>query len=230
MANRAGHGQPEFAVIRGRLRLAGLALCFFAAPTGAAAPESAGARIYYACVTCHGQNGEADEARQTPALAVLPAWYTAAQLRAYRAGWRGAVNEDFIARKMTLFAEALASEQALEAVAEYAAGLRRSSSSPGTADQTDSIPAPPDAITARHFEACASCHGLKGEGIEPLGAPPIAGQPAWYLKRQMEAFSGGSRGAQRDDAYGRQMRAAPSPSDPDERIALIRYIASLPSP
>ncbi len=123
MANRAGHGQPEFAVIRGRLRLAGLALCFFAAPTGAAAPESAGARIYYACVTCHGQNGEADEARQTPALAVLPAWYTAAQLRAYRAGWRGAVNEDFIARKMTLFAEALASEQALEAVAEYAASL-----------------------------------------------------------------------------------------------------------
>ena len=230
MANRVGHGQPEFAVIRGRLRLAGLALCLFAAPAGAAAPESAGARIYYACLTCHGENGEADEARKTPALAVLPAWYTAAQLRAYRAGWRGAGNEDFIARKMTLFAEALASEQALEAVAEYAAGLRRSSSSPGTADQQDSIPAPPDAVTARHFEGCASCHGLKGEGIEPLGAPPIAGQPAWYLKRQMEAFSGGRRGAHPDDAFGRQMRAAPSPSDPDERIALIRYIAILPSP
>ncbi len=230
MANRVGHGQPEFAVIRGRLRLAGLALCFFAAPAGAEAPESAGARIYYACVTCHGQNGQADEARQTPALAVLPAWYTAAQLRAYRAGWRGAVNEDFIARKMTLFAETLASEQALEAVAEYAAGLRGLSSSPGKADQQDSIPSPPDTVTARHFEGCASCHGLKGEGIEPLGAPPIAGQPAWYLKRQMEAFSGGSRGANRDDAFGRQMRAAPSPSDPDERIALIRYIASLPSP
>ena len=230
MANCSGHGQSEFAVIRRLMGLAGLALWCHAAAADAETPESPGGRLYFACATCHGENGEADEARQTPALAVLPAWYTAAQLRAYRAGWRGAVNEDFIARKMTLFAEALASEQALEAVAEYAAGLRGLSSSPGTADQQDSIPAPPDTVTARHFEGCASCHGLKGEGIEPLGAPPIAGQPAWYLKRQMEAFSGGSRGANRDDAFGRQMRAATSPSDTDARIALIRYIASLPSP
>ena len=59
----------------------------------------------------------------TPAIAVLPAWYTAAQLRAYRNGWRGTESDDFTSRKMTLFAEALASDDALQAVAEYAAGL-----------------------------------------------------------------------------------------------------------
>ena len=210
--------------------LAGLALWCHAAAADAETPESPGGRLYFACATCHGENGEADEARQTPALAVLPAWYTAAQLRAYRAGWRGAVNEDFVARKMTLFAEALASEGALEAVAEYAAGLRGLSSSPGTADQQDSIPAPPDTVTARHFEGCASCHGLKGEGIEPLGAPPIAGQPAWYLKRQMEAFSSGDRGSHPDDAFGRQMRAAPVPANPGQLAALIAYLSRLPRP
>ena len=230
MENCSGHGQSEFAVIRRLMGLAGLALWCHAAAADAETQESAGAGIYYACATCHGENGQADEARQTPALAVLPAWYTAAQLRAYRAGWRGGGNEDFIARKMTLFAETLASEQALEEVAEYAAGLGRSSSSPGTADQQDSIPAPPDAVTARHFEGCASCHGLKGEGIEPLGAPPIAGQPAWYLKRQMEAFAGGSRGANRNDAFGRQMRAAPVPANSSQLAALIAYLSRLPRP
>ncbi len=71
---------------------------------------------------------------------------------------------------------------------------------------------------------------MKGEGIEPLGAPPIAGQPAWYLKRQMEAFSSGDRGSHPDDAFGRQMRAAPVPANPGQLAALIAYLSRLPRP
>ena len=210
--------------------LAGLALWCHAAAAGAKSTESPGGRLYYACATCHGADGEASEARLTPALARLPAWYSAAQLKAYRSGWRGAIGDDFIARKMTLFAEALASEDALKAVAEYAASLGGATSSAGRNQQRQATPAPSDAATERHFSGCASCHGSAGEGIRLLGAPPIAGQPAWYLKRQMEAFAGGSRGAHPDDAFGRQMRAAPTPSEPKETAALIHFIASLPSP
>ena len=230
MANCSGHGQSEFAVIRRLMGLAGLVLWCHAAAAAAETPESPGGRLYYACATCHGADGEASEARLTPALARLPAWFTAAQLKAYRSGWRGAQGDDFIARKMTLFAEALASEDALKAVAEYSASLGGSTSGAGKDQQDRVTPAPSDAATERHFSGCASCHGSAGEGIRLLGAPPIAGQPAWYLKRQMEAFAGGSRGAHPDDSFGRQMRAAPTPSDPDELSRLIRYIASLPRP
>ena len=228
MANCSGHGQSEFAVIRRLMGLAGLALWCHAAAAVAETPESPGSRLYYACATCHGADGEASEARLTPALARLPAWYTVTQLKAYRSGWRGAEGDDFIARKMTLFAEALASEDALKAVADYAASLGGATSGSGKGEQHRVTSVPSDAATERHFSGCSSCHGSAGEGIRLLGAPPIAGQPAWYLKRQMEAFADGSRGAHPDDAFGRQMHAAPTPSDLDELSALIRYIASLP--
>ena len=209
---------------------AGLALWMCASIAAAETPESQGARIYYACATCHGEHGEADEARQTPALSVLSAWYIAAQLRAYRAGWRGTEGGDFTARKMTLFAEVLAFDQDLDAVSEYAASLGASPVE-GRQEKLPGTPAAsPDAATTRHFEGCASCHGPAGEGIETLGAPPIAGQPAWYLERQMAAFSSGDRGAHPDDAFGRQMRAAPVSTSPGELAALIAYLSRLPRP
>ncbi len=210
--------------------LAAVALFAVAAAAGSPVEDSPGAAIYYACATCHGARGEADEARMTPAIAVLPAWYTVAQLRAYRNGWRGTESDDFTSRKMTLFAEALASEQALQAVAEYVAGLGDALRGSELSGVTQSPLTPADAVTLEHFAGCASCHGASGEGIEELGGPPIAGQPVWYLKRQMDAFSRGARGSHPDDRFGGQMRVAATPSDPDEFVALIRYIASLPRP
>lgn len=210
--------------------LAAIALFVVAGVAGGQVEDSPGAAIYYACATCHGERGEADEARMTPAIAVLPAWYSAAQLRAYRNGWRGTESDDFTSRKMTLFAEALASDEALQAVAEYAARLGDSLRDSELSNAAPSPSDPPDAVTEAHFEGCASCHGGNGEGIEELGGPPIAGQPAWYLNRQMDAFSRGTRGSHPDDRFGGQMRVAPTPSDPHEYEALIRYIAKLPRP
>ena len=214
-------------MLRGLL-LSALAMTAVVPGAGAEPPETAGGEIYYACATCHGEYGEASEARQTPALGLLPSWYIAAQLRAYREGWRGGGNDDFTARKMTLFAEALASEEALEAVAEFAASLP--SAAPGLAPPKgpEEDATGPDPATGLHFDSCASCHGRLGEGIGELGAPPIAGQPAWYLKRAMEAFAKGTRGSHPDDRFGGQMRIAPTPADPDELAALIAYIAGLP--
>jgi cytochrome c553 len=42
-------------------------------------------------------------------------------------------------------------------------------------------------------QACAACHGANGEGNAATGAPRIAGQPAFYLERQLQAYSEGSR-------------------------------------
>lgn len=41
--------------------------------------------------------------------------------------------------------------------------------------------------------ACFSCHGLTGEGDSASGFPRLAGQPAYYLYRQLTGFADGSR-------------------------------------
>jgi cytochrome c553 len=41
--------------------------------------------------------------------------------------------------------------------------------------------------------ACASCHGVRGEGNDALGAARLTGLPAWYLKKQMKDYATGAR-------------------------------------
>jgi len=61
------------------------------------------------------------------------------------------------------------------------------------------------AIGAAQYAVCAACHGQQGEGLAALNAPKIAGQSDWYLRRQLNNYKNGVRGAHQDDLYGRQM-------------------------
>ena len=80
------------------------------------------------------------------------------------------------------------------------------------------------------FSACSACHGSGGEGNVKIGAPNIAGMPAWYTARQLANFSSGKRGTDKADAFGVQMRAAAMSVNSDEqRDAVAKYIESLPS-
>jgi len=56
------------------------------------------------------------------------------------------------------------------------------------------------------FRACVSCHGDDGRGNRAIGAPPIAGLPAWYVEAQLTKFRSGVRGAHPDDYEGMRMR------------------------
>ncbi len=55
------------------------------------------------------------------------------------------------------------------------------------------------------FAPCVACHGESGGGNPQLNAPKLAGQGAWYLRRQLENFKAGVRGAHEKDIYGKQM-------------------------
>ena len=66
-------------------------------------------------------------------------------------------------------------------------------------------PAGNASIGAAQYGVCAACHGQQGEGMAALNAPKIAGQSAWYLKRQLLNYQQGLRGAHEDDIYGQQM-------------------------
>lgn len=82
---------------------------------------------------------------------------------------------------------------------------------------------------AELFEACVPCHGAAGEGSSTLGAPAIAGLPAWYVSAQLERFQTGVRGQHADDVQGLRMQAMSRQLRSEaETTAVARHVASLP--
>ncbi len=53
---------------------------------------------------------------------------------------------------------------------------------------------------------CTTCHGSDGRGNEGVQAPRLAGMEPWYLKRQLENYRAGIRGAHPDDIEGLAMQ------------------------
>jgi cytochrome c oxidase subunit 2 len=89
-------------------------------------------------------------------------------------------------------------------------------------------------VGSAQFIVCAACHGQQGEGMAALNAPKIAGQNAWYLKRQLQNYKSGARGAHADDVFGRQMApmAATLVNDAaiDNVVAHIQTLPDNPAP
>ena len=89
-------------------------------------------------------------------------------------------------------------------------------------------------VGAAQYIVCAACHGQQGEGLAALNAPKLAGQSEWYLRRQLENYKSGERGAHPDDFYGRQMApmAATLVTDAavDNVIAHIQTFPDSPAP
>ena len=82
---------------------------------------------------------------------------------------------------------------------------------------------------AELFEACVPCHGVAGEGKSAIGAPAIAGLPAWYVSTQIERFQTGVRGRHGDDVEGLRMQAMSRQLRSEvETKAVAAHIASLP--
>ena len=85
------------------------------------------------------------------------------------------------------------------------------------------------AMGAAQYAVCAACHGPQGEGLQALNAPKIAGQSAWYLKRQLQNYKSGARGAHPDDTFGKQMAPMAAMLVDDAAIDnVVAYIQTLP--
>jgi cytochrome c oxidase subunit 2 len=83
------------------------------------------------------------------------------------------------------------------------------------------------AVGAAQYATCAACHGQQGEGLQALNAPKLAGQSAWYLKRQLQNYQNGSRGAHENDVFGKQM--APMAAILVDEAAIDNVIAHIQS-
>jgi cytochrome c oxidase subunit 2 len=84
-------------------------------------------------------------------------------------------------------------------------------------------------VGAAQYAVCAACHGQQGEGMQALNAPKIAGQEAWYLRRQLNSFKSGHRGTHEDDVFGRQMAPMAGTLATDAAVEnVIAHIQTLP--
>lgn len=95
----------------------------------------------------------------------------------------------------------------------------------------DTLAAPHgDAVLGRgQYATCAACHGANGEGNRLLNAPKLAGQEAWYLTKQINAYKAGIRGTHEDDTYGQQMRPLAMTLIDDAAVAnVVAHIQTLP--
>ena len=78
------------------------------------------------------------------------------------------------------------------------------------------------------YAVCAACHGPDAGGNQSLNAPRTAGQHSWYVKRQLQAFKDGVRGAAPGDIYGAQMRPMAMTLIDEAAIDnVVAYIATL---
>jgi cytochrome c oxidase subunit 2 len=157
----------------------------------------AGKTAYATCAACHGQQGEGNIAMNAPGLAELPPWYIERQIEHFKDGIRGSNEADEYGRQMAPMANMLADTTAIRNVTAYIDTLDLA--------PTQSTIDGDAARGASHYNTCGACHGASAQGNYALNAPRLAGQEDWYLKRQLDNFRQGIRGAHKSDVFGHQM-------------------------
>lgn len=164
-----------------------------------AGDAQAGAALYGVCAGCHGLAGEGNKVLNAPKLRGQSGWYMARQLKQFKQGIRGAHPDDTFGKMMVPMAATLVDDAAIDNVVAYI----------GTLDDHPSAPTKTADLYRGQllYESCKACHGTKGQGIQAMNAPRLAGVDDWYLLTQLKNFRQGIRGAHPDDNYGPQMRS-----------------------
>lgn len=92
-----------------------------------------------------------------------------------------------------------------------------------TRDPRDIVAAP------EAFRYCVVCHGVELMGNREVDAPRLAGLPAWYLARQMEAFRQGWRGLHGSDENGMEMRPQATVLSDRQVAQAVAWAATVPA-
>lgn len=172
------------------------------------------------CASCHGTKGEGKEELKSPSIAGLPAWYIEEQFRKFRSGERGAHQKDFPGQQMSAIAKSLNEEQIVEAaqtVSEFPIILTEA-------------PGPEANLEKGRFlfaNECMECHRYNGKGEVVFKSAPLISLNRTYLRRQLENFHEGKRGAAESDLYGNKMVNITSRLSDEDMELLVDYIGAL---
>jgi cytochrome c oxidase subunit 2 len=78
-----------------------------------------GAKLYAVCAYCHGKDGAGNQALNAPRVAGMTDWYMKRQLQNFQQGIRGLHPTDYYGFQMTLMAQSLHNEQAVDDLIAY---------------------------------------------------------------------------------------------------------------
>ncbi|MBM88392.1 MAG: cytochrome-c oxidase [Gammaproteobacteria bacterium] len=181
---------------------------------------AAGQAAYAICASCHGAQGEGNQALNGPKLAGQEAWYTERQLKYFKTGVRGGEG-DTNGAAMVPMAMTLADDAAIRNVAAYIESFPDTPAEPTVTGDIDN---------GRNIyqNNCAACHLDDGNGTWYTDAPGLAGMSDWYFVTQISNFGAGIRGLHPNDHYGEQMVSmATAMSDLSEIEDVAAYINTL---
>ena len=91
--------------------------------THAAGDPANGRALYASCASCHGANGEGNQALNAPRIAGQFDWYTHRQLMNWKNGVRGTHPKDMYGMQMIGMAATLIDETAVKNISAYIANL-----------------------------------------------------------------------------------------------------------
>jgi cbb3-type cytochrome c oxidase subunit III len=178
-----------------------------------------GKALYNLCSSCHGQNGEGNQAIGAPAINGHPEWYLTTQLVKFREGIRAGHPRDAYGHKMRPIARTLSDED-IKLISQIIAAKSHP-------EQKETIEGSVVKGEAQ-FQVCVACHGPKGEGNQALSAPPLAGGSDWYYLRQLKNFKAKYRGGNpAKDIAGSQMQGISNALDEQGMINVVSYINTL---
>jgi cytochrome c oxidase subunit 2 len=184
----------------------------------------AGKAHFAVCGSCHGANGEGNQALNAPKLTGQESWYLKRQLKYYRDGVRGVHEDDTFGRQMAPMAAMLTDDKAIDDVIAYIQTLpndRAPSTVSGDVAKGGAIYEP----------TCGICHGAEGRGVWAVNAPALLGMSDWYLVTQLKNYKAGIRGSHLGDEFGFQMRSMVSALKDESTIHdVVAYINSLEGP
>src|SRR6267154_1604616 len=164
-----------------------------------AGDATAGQALYAVCGACHGSQAEGNRELNAPKLSGQASWYLVKQLQYFKQGIRGTNDKDVYGKQMAPFGTLLADDAAIKNVVAYINSLP-------DVRPTPTVLGDPGRGKLL-YATCSSCHGVRGEGIWSINAPRLSNMSDWYLKRQLENFQQGLRGAHPQDFNGAQMAA-----------------------
>ena len=176
-----------------------------------------GSFIALNCTACHGEGGMS-QSTFIPTLAGMDPAVIFKQLDDYRSGKRpwgvmGAIGKALSSRDSTDVAAYYAARpNGLAAIAPEGSLRRESRSKEGNSARHLAFMGDGQ----RGIPPCTACHGPYGYKI---GAPPLAGQHAAYIERQLAAFAQGLR----QNDINKQMRTIAMQLTPSEMHALAAF-------
>ena len=195
----------------------------FAETQGLEQPDlAAGQAAYAVCASCHGAQGEGNEALNSPKIAGQQSWYVERQLKYFKEGVRGGDGDTNGAMMMPM-AMTLVDDNAIRNVAAYIATFPDDPSLPTISGDIENG-------SKIYDKNCAACHLDDGRGTWYTDAPALAGMSDWYFVTQISNFLAGIRGLHPKDEYGEQMVSmATAMGDLEEVNDVAAYINTLRS-